>query len=108
MLLATRLVRVARAGWGQVVRPTAPPSTRPASTVRRLVGRRLPWFRLGVAAGGAGALLAMWSVRRYRDSLVLDLQAGQHIDRSVAHIASVKSQVCINASQEVQGFCCAK
>jgi len=93
MLLATRLVRVARAGWGQAVTPTAPPSSRPASTVGRLVGRRLPWFRLGVAAGGAGALLAMWSVRRYRDSLVLDLQAGQHIDRSVAHIASVKSQV---------------
>jgi len=60
---------------------------------RILFGKPKPRFRLGVAAGGSSVLLFMWSIRRYRDSLVMDLNTSVHTDKSEAAIFSARSQV---------------
>eukprot|EP00090_Calanus_glacialis_P012890 TRINITY_DN2151_c0_g1_i1.p1 TRINITY_DN2151_c0_g1~~TRINITY_DN2151_c0_g1_i1.p1 ORF type:complete len:450 (+),score=96.65 TRINITY_DN2151_c0_g1_i1:105-1454(+) len=52
-----------------------------------------PRFRLGVMAGGSSVLLFMWSIRRYRDSLVMDLNTSVHTDRSEVAISSARAQV---------------
>jgi len=52
-----------------------------------------PRFRLGVVAGGSSVLLFMWSIRRYRDSLVMDLNTSVHTDKSEVAIATARSQV---------------
>jgi len=52
-----------------------------------------PRFRLGVVAGGSSVLLFMWSIRRYRDSLVMDLNTSVHTDRSEVAISSARAQV---------------
>ena len=60
---------------------------------RILFGKPKPRFRLGVFAGGSSVLLFMWSIRRYRDSLVMDLNTSVHTDKSEASIFSARSQV---------------
>eukprot|EP00092_Neocalanus_flemingeri_P105530 GFUD01135290.1.p1 GENE.GFUD01135290.1~~GFUD01135290.1.p1 ORF type:complete len:482 (-),score=79.48 GFUD01135290.1:135-1580(-) len=52
-----------------------------------------PRFRLGVVAGGSSVLLFMWSIRRYRDSLVMDLSTSVHSDQSAVSISTARSQV---------------
>merc|ERR1719481_1066355 len=48
-----------------------------------------PRFRLGLVVGGGGVLLFMYSIRAYRDSLVLNSRPGQvHKDRSEVRIAA--------------------
>jgi len=68
-------------------------SQRTSLARRILFGKPKPRFRLGVVAGGSSVLLFMWSIRRYRDSLVMDLKTPVHSDRSEAAIASARSQV---------------
>jgi len=60
---------------------------------RLIWGKPKPRFRLGVIAGGSSMLLFMWSIRRYRDSLVLDLNKSVHNDRSQVSISCAKPQV---------------
>merc|ERR1719175_579224 len=51
------------------------------------------WFKMGALAGGGSVILLMYSIRRYRDSLVMDFSKPVHQDRSEASISSVKPQV---------------
>jgi len=69
-------------------------TSRSSSLAKRILfGKPKPRFRLGVAAGGSSVLLFMWSIRRYRDSLVMDLNTSVHTDKSEAAIFSARSQV---------------
>ena len=62
-------------------------SVKRGGLVARLLGREArntnkPRFRLGLFMGGGSVLLFMYSVRTYRDSLVLNSRAGLvHKDR---------------------------
>jgi len=59
----------------------------------RALFRPKPKFRFGVFVGGSSVLLCMWSIRRYRDSLVSDYNSFVHTDRSEVSIFSAKPQV---------------
>ena len=51
-----------------------------------------PLFKWGLFTGIGSAMFVMYSVRKYRDSLVMDLKI-VHPDNSEVRIASVKPQV---------------
>ena len=51
-----------------------------------------PLFKWGLFTGIGSAMFLMYSVRKYRDSLVMDLKI-VHPDNSEVRIASVKTQV---------------
>lgn len=52
-----------------------------------------PRFRLGLLAGGGSVILFMWSIRTYKDSLVMDLNKSVHPDRSEVSIGKASRQV---------------
>jgi len=69
-------------------------ATKESNLVSRIFFRKpKPRFRLGVVAGGSSVLLFMWFIRRYRDSLVMDLATSVHSDKSEVAIATARSQV---------------
>ena len=73
----------------------APAPARP-SLLRRLFFRERParpWFRWGLLTGLGSAVFVMYSLRKYRDSLVMDLNKPVHQDNSECRIASARSQV---------------
>ena len=77
--------------------PTLPPPVK-QSLLRRIFfsqkpKSRVPWFKWGLFAGVGSAMFGMYSVRKYRDSLVMDLNKPVHLDNSVVSIATVKRQV---------------
>ena len=53
---------------------------------------RRSWFKLGAGIGAGSVILGMYSVRRYKDSLVMDYSSVLQ-DRSKATISSVQPQV---------------
>ena len=59
---------------------------------RKRKQNRKSWFKLGVVAGGGSVLGLMYSIRKYRDSLVMDLRP-VHPDQSVVSISSAQPQV---------------
>ena len=77
--------------------PTLPPPVK-QSLLRRIFfaqkpKSRVPWFKWGLFTGVGSAMFGMYSVRKYRDSLVMDLNKPVHPDNSVVSIATVKRQV---------------
>ena len=69
--------------------PVSPPKP---SLLRRLFFRQRPssrpWFKLGLMSGVCSAVVVMYSVRRYRDSLVMDLNKPVHLDNSECRISA--------------------
>ena len=52
-----------------------------------------PWFRWGLLTGLGSAVVVMYSLRRYRDSLVMELNKPVHQDNSECRIATARPQV---------------
>jgi len=76
--------------------PPPPPPPKQSLLSRIFLGKkrssRKPWFKMGALAGGGSVLLVMYSIRRYRDSLVMDYRH-VHQDQSKVSISSAKPQV---------------
>ena len=62
--------------------PTLPPPVK-QSLLRRIFfsqkpKSRVPWFKWGLFTGVGSAMFGMYSVRKYRDSLIMDLNKPVH------------------------------
>ena len=84
--------------FGRKEEPPPPPPPSPG-LLRRIFFRARspppsrPWFRWGLLSGRGSAVFVMYSIRKYRDSLVMDLNKPVHPDSSECSISSAKPQV---------------
>merc|ERR1719422_2278233 len=83
---------ISRMIFGEPAPPPPPPKQSLLSRIFFGKKRTKPWFKMGVVAGGGSVLMVMYSIRRYRDSLVMDYKH-VHQDQSKASISSAKPQV---------------
>jgi len=83
---------ISRMMFGEPAPPPPPPKQSLLSRIFFGKKRTKPWFKMGVVAGGGSVLMVMYSIRRYRDSLVMDYKH-VHQDQSKVSISSAKPQV---------------
>ena len=87
---------ISRMMFGEPVPPPPPPPPKRSLLSRIFLGKKRsskkPWFKMGAVAGGGSVLLVMYSIRRYRDTLVMDYKH-VHQDQSKVSISSAKPQV---------------